>query len=98
MEYLSRARTAAQTTDILSRLESGKIDIYSYGDSKLKVAVERTPDHNIEGRKSEVYFAFDNPSLQMITGGAWELDLYPHLPREYKTEDVIFKYFIVFIF
>ncbi len=27
VEYLSRARTAAQTTDILSRLESGKIDI-----------------------------------------------------------------------
>ena len=27
VDYLSRARTAAQTTDILSRLESGKIDI-----------------------------------------------------------------------
>lgn len=77
-------------------MEMGKIDIYSYGDSNLRVAVERTMDHNIEGRKSDVYFAFDNPSLQMITGGAWELDLYPHLPREYETEDVIFKYFITF--
>lgn len=77
-------------------MEMGKIDIYSYGDSNLRVAVERTMDHNIEGRKSDVYFAFDNPSLQMITGGAWELDLYPHLPREYETEDIIFKYFITF--
>lgn len=80
----------------VENMENGKIDIYSYGNSSLKVAVERTPDHNIEGRKSEVYFAFDNPSLQMITGGAWELDLYPHLPREYEVNDVIFKYFICF--
>ena len=77
-------------------MEPGKIDIYSYGESDLRVAVERTRDHNIEGRKSDVYFAFDNPSLAMITGGAWELDLYPHLPREYETEQIVFKYFIDF--
>ena len=80
----------------IEEMEAGKIDIYSYGESKLKVAVERTKDHNIEGRKSEVYFAFDNPNLAMITGGAWELDLYPHLPREYETNDICFKYFISF--
>ena len=77
-------------------MEAGKIDIYSYGESDLKVAVERTRDHNIEGRKSDVYFMFDNPNLQMITGGAWELDLYPHLPREYGDENIVFKYFIDF--
>ena len=78
------------------KMEPGTIDVYKYGNSKLTVAVERTRDHNIEGRKSEVYFAFDNPSLQMITGGAWELDLYPHLPREYTDDQIIFKYFIDF--
>jgi len=77
-------------------MEPGTIDIYQYGESKLKVAVERTRDHSIGGRKSEVYFAFDNPSLQMITGGAWELDLYPHIPREYDDAEIIFKYFIDF--
>lgn len=77
-------------------MEPGKIDIYTYGESNLKVAVERTRDHNIEGRKSDVYFAFDNPNLAMITGGAWELDLYPHLPRDYDTENIVFKYFIDF--
>lgn len=77
-------------------MEAGKIDVYSYGESSLKVAVERTKDHSIEGRKSEVYFAFDNPNLAMITGGAWELDLYPHLPREYEDTDICFKYFISF--
>lgn len=80
----------------IENMEAGTIDVYSYGESKLKVAVERTKDHNIDGRKSEVYFAFDNPSLQMITGGAWELEIYPHLPMEYEDRDVIFKYFIDF--
>ena len=75
-------------------MEAGKIDVYSYGNSKLKVAVERTENHNIQGRKSDVYFAFDNPSLEMITGGAWELDLYPHCPRKYVDEDIVFKFFM----
>lgn len=80
----------------VEEMEPGSIDIYNYGESSLKVAVERTRDHSIEGRKSEVYFAFDNPSLQMITGGAWELDLYPHIPRDYNEGKIIFKYFIEF--
>lgn len=80
----------------VEKMENGTIDLYKYGESKLTVAVERTKDHNLEGRKSEVYFAFDNPSLQMITGGAWELDLYPHMPREYDDDRIIFKYFIIF--
>lgn len=80
----------------VEEMEAGKIDVYSYGESSLRVAVERTMNHNIGGRKSDVYFAFDNPSLQMITGGAWELDLYPHLPRDYEKENIVFKYFIVF--
>ena len=77
-------------------MEAGKIDVYTYGNSKLKVAVERTKNHNIQGRKSDVYFAFDNPSLEMITGGAWELDLYPHCPRKYVDEDIVFKFFLVY--
>lgn len=80
----------------VEKMEPGTIDLYHYGESKLKVAVERTKDHSLDGRKSEVYFAFDNPSLQMITGGAWELDLYPHLPREYEDDNILFKYFIDF--
>jgi hypothetical protein len=80
----------------IENMESGSIDVYTYGNSKLKVAVERTQNHNIEGRKSDVYFAFDNPALEMITGGAWELDLHPHLPKEYETDDIVFIFFILF--
>ena len=80
----------------IEQMEPGHIDIYTYGESKLKVACEYTQNHNIEGRKSDVYFAFDNPNLQMITGGAWELDLYPHKPIDFEASNIVFKYFIQF--
>lgn len=82
----------------IEEMEPGKIDVYTYGESALRVACEFTANHNIEGRKSDVYFAFDNPSLQMITGGAWEIDLYPHLPEAYEhyPERTIFRYFVNF--
>ena len=75
------------------------IDVYTYGKSELKVAVEYTGDINTSGtskRGSDKYFAFDNPKLKMITSGDWELDIYPHLPYKYKPKDIIYKYFIIF--
>lgn len=80
----------------VSEMKQGKIDIYTYGESKLKVAVEYCKSPNKEGKKSDAYFAFDNPSLAMITGGVWELALYPHCPRKYAPKDVIFTFFINF--
>ena len=32
----------------------------------------------------DVYFAFNNPKLQMITSGAWEMAIYPHNKVKYK--------------
>lgn len=32
----------------------------------------------------------------MITGGAWELNIYPHLPVKYKPKNILFTYFIEF--
>lgn len=80
----------------VGEMEQGKIDVYSYGKSKLKVAVERCKAPEKGTKKSDVYFAFDNPELQMITGGAWEIALYPHCPMDYKKDDVLLYYFIEF--
>ena len=76
-------------------MKSGAIDIYSYGESGLKVAVEFTGT-NKGGKSSDKYFAFDNPRLSMITGEAWEIDIYPHCPVKYKPNEVLFNYFIKF--
>lgn len=77
------------------QMKQGDIDIYKYGNSKLKVAVEYA-DSPSTGKPSDVYFAFDNPKLQMITGGKWELDIYPHLETKFEHKDIQFIYFVIF--
>ena len=79
----------------IKNMKEGDIDIYRYGDSNLTVAVEYCKP-NKNGKQSDLYFAFDNPKLQMITGGKWEIDIYPHLPFKYRPADIIYKYFIEF--
>lgn len=79
----------------VKEMKAGDIDVYKYGDSGLTVAVEYTLP-NIKGKDSDLYFAFDNPKLSMITGGAWELDIYPHCPVKYKPNEILFTYFICF--
>ena len=80
----------------ISKMKQGDIDVYTYGDSKLKVAVEYADISNKKGKPSDIYFAFDNPKLQMITGGAWEMAMYPHRPVKYAPKDILFTYFIKF--
>lgn len=79
----------------IKNMKVGDIDIYSYGDSDLKVAVEYCKP-NKQGKESDTYFAFDNPKLNMITGGAWEVNIYPHCPIKYAPKDIKFTYFIIF--
>lgn len=76
--------------------KSGTIDVYKYGETELRVAVEYTSANTGATGKGNVLFAFDNPKLQMITHGDWEIDIYPHLPYHYKKDDIIFTYFIEF--
>lgn len=68
-------------------MTQGDIDVYRYGESALTVAVEYCKP-NKEGKPNNYYFAFDNPKLSMITGGAWEIDVYPHNPVEYMPKHV----------
>lgn len=83
----------------VSQMQQGEIDLYRYGDSGLTVAVEYasgTTHHGRRGKPSDVYFAFNNPKLKMITGGDWELAIYPHCPEKYRPCDIVYTYFIQF--
>lgn len=79
----------------IQKQKQGTIEIYKFGQSKLKIAVEYCKPLN-KSKPSDVYFAFNNPKLKMITEGTWELDMYPHLPVKYKPADVLFMFFIEF--
>lgn len=79
------------------QMEQGTIDLYSYGNSDLKVAVEYAGSV-AKNKPSDIYFAFNNPKLDMIKKGIWEIAIYPHLPYnyKYKPDDILYTYFIVF--
>lgn len=79
------------------KMKKNKIDIYTYGESNLKVAVERC-DSTSSNKASDDYFAFDNPKLKMITEGEWELEIYPHLKSKFRPCDILFKFYIYFNF
>lgn len=76
-------------------MEQGTIDIYRFGEHGATVAVEYCATI-VKQKASNKYFCFDNQNLQMITGGKWELAVYPHLPRKYKPKDVLFVFYIQF--
>lgn len=76
-------------------MSKGDIDVYTYGDSGLTVAVEYS-DSPSKSKASDIYFAFNNPRLEMIKSGAWEIDIYPHCPCKYRPCEILFTYFIIF--
>lgn len=65
----------------VDRLKPGTIQVYTYGESDMKVAVEVMPHvKDVKATNSDYYFAFDNPKLAMIRGEGFQLGLFPHLP------------------
>ena len=80
----------------INEMAKGAIEVYKYGESKLRVAVEYADSISKKGKPSDIYFAFDNPKLTMITGGSWEMAMYPHLPYKYLPQNVLFTYFMKF--
>lgn len=84
--------------DNILMMKPGDLQVYkfaAYGDKILKIAVEYSDNPNKDGKPSDVYFAFNNPKLQMITNGVWEMAIYPHCPVKYETKDIIHIYFII---
>lgn len=81
----------------IDRQKQGTVDVYKYGDSNLQVVVEYCENTaKYGGKPSDVYFAFNNPRLQMITEGGWELAAYPRLPHKYYPKDIVATFYIHF--
>lgn len=90
--------------DNVLKMEPGDIQEYQFAvkhdkktgkDVVLRIAVEYADNPNPEGKPSDVYFAFNNPKLKMITNGMWELAIYPHCPVKYRPKDIVGTYFII---
>lgn len=79
----------------IDKMTQGTIDVYRYGNSDLTVAVEYCADIGTS-KKVAKYFAFNNPRLQMVTSGTWEIASYPHCPVDYDKDEILFHAFIQF--
>ena len=80
-------------------MKPNTIDIYKFGESGLKVAVEMTGTGQEKKKASNSYFAFDNPKLKMIRGddlSLWEVAIYPRSPYRFEKDDIQYIFFIKF--
>lgn len=83
----------------IKKQQPDTIDFYRYGEEGARVVVEFTgigEKGKTKAKPSDIYFTFNNPKLKMITTGAWEIGLYPHLPTKYKLKNIKFTYFVIF--
>lgn len=81
----------------ITKMKQGTIDVYKNGDDERNfIAVEYCDEGKNNSKPSNVYFAFDNPKMKMITQGIWELDVYPHAPCKFEKDDIQFIFFLKF--
>lgn len=80
----------------IEQIPQGEIAVYTYGDSRLTVAVEYCDPVNATKEASSKYFAFDNPQLKMITSGEWEFQIYPRAPYKIFKDDILLTFYIQF--
>lgn len=79
----------------VGEMEQGTINLYTVGKTKTTIAVEYC-SMSESSKKVSKYYAFDNPQLDMITSGAWEIALYRHSPPSLHEYDIIISFFIVY--
>lgn len=80
----------------IESMPQGQVYVYTYNNADLTVAVEYCDPVKATEKVASKYFAFDNPQLEMITTGAWELQFYPRPPYKIFEEDIIARFYIQF--
>lgn len=75
--------------------KQGTIDLYQMGVNGTKIAVEYS-DAPGGGDNVSQYFCFDNPELEMITTGTWEIALYRHIPKGVGSLRPELSFYIIF--
>ena len=79
----------------VSKQKQGTIDVYKMGKSNTTIAVEYCSQSDVSVPVSK-YFAFDNPQLEMISSGAWEIALYRHAPDQISEARIVLSFFVLF--
>jgi len=77
-------------------MPQGEIYLYRYGNADLTVAVEYCDPVKATEKVASKFFAFDNPQLEMIKTGAWELAMYPRVPYPIYDDMILRRFYVSF--
>lgn len=91
-EYLCPYFEEMGIQNIIDTLEQGDIKTTRTREG-LKIAIEYCEDSE-NTKKINKYFSFNNPRLDMITSGKWEMKNYPHPKMSIHNDDIIARVFI----
>lgn len=83
-------------TKLIKEMEQGTIELYE-SKQGTRVAVELCTDTSTVAKvknPSSKYFGFDNSKLSMITGGKWEMAMFPHKPFKFLPKDVRYTFYV----
>lgn len=80
----------------VDKMKQGEIRVYTYPNSKMKLAIEYCATSLVTKEVNESFFAFENAQLQVIQSGEWEMASYPHAPYKIFDDDIRYRFYIFF--
>lgn len=83
----------------LKHQKPGEIVGYIYHDEDTGVKMSLVLEYvepQAKSKPSNIYFAFNNPRLKMITHGGWEIPSVPHIPIRIRPEMIKYRAFLRF--
>lgn len=80
----------------VSQMEQGSLKVYNYGQSDLRVAIEYCSPVKATEKVANKLFAFDNPQLEMVKNGKWEIKNYARTPYPIHDNMVLLDFYILF--
>lgn len=80
----------------VSKIPQGDLRVYNFGNSELRVAVEYCSPVKATQKVANKLFAFDNPQLEMVKNGKWEIKNYPRAPYKITEEMKLLRFYILF--
>lgn len=80
----------------VDKMKKGEIRVYSYPNSKMKLAIEYCAKSNATTEVNSNFFAFQNAQLEMLKNGSWEMSNYTRAPYKIYEEDIVHRFYVYF--
>lgn len=80
----------------VSQIPQGELRVYNFGNSELRVALEYCDPVKATQKVANKLFAFDNPQLEMVKNGKWEIKNYARCPYPIHDTDELKRFYVLF--